>query len=297
MSRILPMLLCLAACDDRAFSLGFEAVHDGRTVDCASPLDGVGPADAYTVSLADVRFYVSRLELLDEAGEVVPHTLDEDAFQLVHPACEVALVDLTGTEGGACAADGITFAEGTPGVHPSVTGRVEAERIARVRFDVGVPQRLMGTVISEHTLEGAPAPLDQMYWSWASGYRHFVLNVAVDGPEDGEGYVHVGSRDCSDGALALDDRARCGFVNTARVDLALDPTTDTVAVDLGRLLEGLDFRAPVYDFETFEVLGEQTGVECHSAPSQPHCRPVFDALGIAEDGSSRAADNSVFGVR
>ena len=46
--------------------------------------------------------------------------------------------------------------------------------------------------------------------------------------------------------------------------------------------------APVYDTETFEVIGEGPGVECHSSPTQPDCLDVFGNLGI--DMASGAAD-------
>ncbi|MEN0061989.1 MAG: MbnP family copper-binding protein [Myxococcota bacterium] len=290
--------LSIGCADDEAFGIEFVSVHDGQRVGCDVPLESVGPDGAYTVRIADLRFYVSDLEFLDDAGEVLPHTFDEGPFQRPDRWGDVALVDLTGTESGTCMQDGITFAEGTPEVDGIVTGTTAIDQVRSVRFSVGVPQAVMQEVIANYSLEGAPAPLNQMYWSWASGYRHFVWNFAVDGPEgSGEGYIHVGSRDCAaPGANALQGQDRCGFVNTPRVELDFDPAMDTVEVDLTTLLEGIDFRAPVYDASTFEVIGEQTGVECHSAPLQPHCGPVFDALGIDSQGDASVSSNRVFRV-
>ena len=82
-----------------------------------------------------------------------------------------------------------------------------------------------------------------MYWNWASGYRHLVMNFAIGatGSETGgEGYVHVGSRNCGpEDGLALEDREACEFLNTAAVSLPLfDPTFDSVGLDITRLLRG-----------------------------------------------------------
>ena len=73
------------------------------------------------------------------------------------------------------------------------------------------------SVIANNTPEGAPSPLGEMYWSWATGYRHFVFNftVTAGSGDTGDGYLHVGSLDCgAEGTLALEDRDACGFVNT-----------------------------------------------------------------------------------
>ena len=98
----------------------------------------------------------------------------------------------------------------------------------------------MRETIAAYTPEGAPSPLNEMYWNWASGYRHLVLNFAVGaaGSEAGEGYVHVGSRNCGpEDGLALEDREACEFVNTPAVFLPLfDPTFDSVGLDVTRKL-------------------------------------------------------------
>jgi len=134
-----------------------------------------------------------------------------------------------------------------------------------------------------------------MYWNWASGYRHLVMNFTVHGADasaSGEGYLHIGSRNCGpEDGLALEDREACELLNTPAVSLDdIDLANDAVSLDVGRLLEGLDFVAPVHDTETFEVIGEGPGVECHSAPSQPDCLDVFGNLGI--DMASGAADST-----
>src|SRR5690606_7688119 len=151
-----------------------------------------------TVSLADLRFYISDVRFYDEGGAEVPLELDESEFQYRSDAGSVALVDLTGNSDGTCSESAIAFAEGTARQNPSVTGSTELARVASVSFSVGVPQAMMQDVIANNDIEGAPSPLGEMYWSWASGYRHFVFNATLETETGltGEGYIHVGSRAC-----------------------------------------------------------------------------------------------------
>ena len=291
---------------DTPFELAFAATNGGAPVDCETTVTGVGPDGDHAIGLADLRFYVSNVRLFDADGAELAVALDDNAFQYTSDEGALTLIDLTGNDSGTCAASAIAFAEGTARVNDRVAGRTEAAAIARVAFDVGVPQAVMKKVIAANTPEGAPSPLNEMYWSWASGYRHFVFNFAVEAPASddpeadttGDGYVHVGSRACgAEGTRALEDREACDFIYTPTVELAaFDPATDVVAVDLGTIIAGLDFVAPIYDPETFEVIGEGPGVECHSAPAlQPDCTNIFDSFGLDVDtGSAEAARNAVF---
>lgn len=282
------------------FTLAFAAKADGADVGCDSELDALGPKREHRVRLADLRFYVSNLQFSDREGRAVALELDENDYQYTGKAGSVALIDVTGTDAGSCAGNAVAFAEGTARTNLAVTGRALVESVSAISFDVGVPQALMREVIGSHSAESAPSPLNEMQWTWATGYRHFVLNFSVeDGSgETGDGYAHVGSRDCgpADG-LALEDRDECRFVNTPRVSLTdFDLARDRVALELPKLLAGLDFVSNVYDPQTFEVLGEGPGVECHSSPMQPDCATLFGNLGLdAEDGSADAGRDRAFG--
>ncbi len=231
------------------FALSFAPVFEGSEVGCTSALTGLGTNADNSVGIADLRFYVSNLKLYDSAGNQLTTTLDTNEFQYVGDAGTVTLIDLTG-DAGTCGASAIANAEGTARTNESIKGTVDGT-VRRVAFDVGLPQSLMKDVISTKTAEDAPSPLGEMYWSWASGYRHFVFNFTVtnEQAESGEGYLHIGSRDCGgDGAKALTDRDACGLVYTPSVSLDdFDPATNRVTVDLGALLQGLDLVAPIRD--------------------------------------------------
>jgi uncharacterized repeat protein (TIGR04052 family) len=312
-TRALLLVALAAGCDggegdkdgtpagSEPFALAFAPVANGDEVSCAAPIGGMGPGGAYEIGLSDLRFYVSDLVFRDAGGAEVAATFDEDEFQYTGASGWVALVDLTGNTDGSCAASAIAFSEGTARTHEAITGETVVGDVASVSFDVGVPQALMGEVIGESSVEAAPSPLDEMYWSWASGYRHFVMNVTVnDGVEDGDGYVHIGSTDCAaDGFLALEDREACTFVNTPSVAIdGFDLAADTVTIDVGAVLAGLDLRDDVYDPDTFEVIGEGPGASCHSSPMQDDCPTIFANFGLdIATGADDAAANTVFGKR
>lgn len=268
-----------------AFELKFAAIVDGKPVGCTDDLAGFGPAGAHHIGINDIRFYVSNLVFKDASGKALEVTLDQNEFQLVSADGTVSLVDLTGNTDGSCSTKAVGYAEGTARTHTAITGKTKVGQVASVSFDVGVPQGLVKKTIANNTPEGSPSPLNEMYWNWNSGYRHFVFNFGVkDGAgKAGEGYVHIGSRDCApmDMGKALADRDACTFVNTPSVALSgFDLKGGTVGIDLRRILKGLDFVAPIYDPMTFEVIGMGPGVECHSSPAQPHCSPIFSAFGL-----------------
>ncbi len=280
--RTLLFCVLLSACGEakpRAFSLNFTPVAGALNVGCSDAIS-VG---SHTARLSDLRFYVSQLRLLDAKGKPVAATLDENDFQ----QNGVTLIDLSSNTEGACASDAIAFGEGTARVHTALTGTTLVDEVVSVSFEIGIPQPIMRDIIASNTLEGAPSPFNEMYWSWASGYRHFVFNFTIEqNAARGEGYIHVGSRDCGAmGNKALSDRDTCGFINNPSVALsAFNLETNTVAVDLGRLLRDLPF--------------SDMQVGCHSSPMQPDCTPVFSAFGLSmDDGSADVAANEIFKAR
>jgi len=295
--------IALGACADadetpsEPFALRFQAVAGGAPVGCGSVLQVPGPEGTYAIGIADLRFFVGNVRAYDADGAELALELDENAFQYASAAGQVSLIDLTANDLGDCAGSALAFAEGTARTHDVITGVVDGE-VARVSFDVGVPQALMKEVIGTHTAEGAPSPLNELYWSWASGYRHYVFNFSVTAPsgQRGEGYLHIGSADCGEGALALDSKDTCGFVNTPAVILdAFNPSTQLVTLDLASSLQGLSFVTPIYDPVTYEVIGEGPGVSCHSSPMQPDCPPIFSSFGIdIASGIASAPANRVF---
>ncbi|NBZ89498.1 MbnP family copper-binding protein [Stagnihabitans tardus] len=267
------------------FTLNFQATDGASPVTCTSVIEGLGPEGRYKVGINDLRFYISDVVFQKADGTSLPAKLDANDFQLTLPEGTVALIDLTGDTEGSCAPGSIQFGEGTAAVNAQVTGMNPLPDATSVSFRIGVPQEVMSAVIAAHSDKDAPKPLDQMYWNWAMGYRHFVLNAKVDVTDGtfGEAYLHIGSMGCGPmEGKALADRPRCDFVNTplVRLPMAADGSLD-VALDLREVLSGYDYVAPVMDMATMTKIGEGPGLACHSGPMQAHCDVLFKTFGIS----------------
>lgn len=279
------------------FSLKFAAGAGGQLVGCTDTVAGLGPSGDISIGMTDLRFYISNIRFFDETGAEVAVKLDTNDFQYSSDAGQVALIDLAGTSEGSCAS---ATDEGTARVNDVITGTTLVDQVTSISFDVGIPQAVMKETIANNTAEGAPSPLAEMYWSWASGYRHFVFNFAIDSSgEEGEGVVHIGSGDCgAEGLLALEDREACGRVNTPTVTLeSFDLDANTVVLDLPAVLAGQDFLVTIRDPETMEPIGEGPGVQCHSGPMQPDCDPVFSAFSLDLQSGTTIASADVFGTK
>jgi uncharacterized repeat protein (TIGR04052 family) len=277
-------------------------VDEGDEVSCDDILTGFGADGTSSVGVSDLRFYVSNVKFYDENGNELAAEFDSNTFQYVGDTGVATLIDFTSNTSGSCTNSAIAFSEGTERVNRQVSAFVASGNITKVTFDVGIPQSLMKQTIATHTAEDVPSPFGELYWSWASGYRYFVLNFTItDGNGvPGEGYLHIGSRDCGgDGARALTDRESCGILNMPTVSLdGFDPREHTVTLDIRAILAGMRFITTIYDTEPpFDILGEGPGVACHSAPVdiQPDCGPLFDNFGIdRSSGQSSSALNKVF---
>lgn len=290
------------------FALNFSATNGVEEINCDNMLTGFGSEGHYAVGVSDLRFYVSNISFYDQYGLAIETTMDDSEFQLNHEKGFVGLIDLTSNSTGTCASDALANSEGTARVNHSLTGMTLDTGISKVTFDIGVPQAVMKAVISTQSAEDAPSPLNEMYWSWASGYRHFVMNFAIENMmgNKGEGYLHIGSRGCGDdGLLALENKQSCDFVNTAQVVLdGFDPSVNNVVININSLLDNLTF-APAMgghgshnSASSDNMAMDAPSVTCHSASPdrQADCGPIFANLGLAtQDGSASAADNKVVG--
>jgi uncharacterized repeat protein (TIGR04052 family) len=271
---------------DSPIELKFSAISNGAAVGCDNQITGLGPNEQTSIGISDLRFYISNVRFYDDSGNELSSELDFNEYQYRDSVGDVALIDLTSNSSGSCTNTAISFSEGTARTNSSVKAFVSESEIAEVSFDVGIPQRLMKQVIANYTAEDAPSPLGELYWSWASGYRHFLLNFVVDNSgQFGEGYVHLGSRDCGgNGAQALSDREECGYINAPNVRLRnFNPRTQTIGVNINEILKNVVF--------------DSSQVACHSAPvdSQPDCSPVFSNFGLDPNtGRANSELNRVF---
>ena len=276
--------------ENTPFTLNFKAKSAGETITCDNVHNNFGTEELHAISVSDLRFYVSNIKFFNENDEELNVELDSNAFQRHSEQGFVGLVDLTSNISGACTDDALG---GTERTNSGISGTIIAGSgtVSSVSFNVGVPQAVMKDVIATNSQEDAPTPLNEMYWSWASGYRHFLMNFTIENTGDvaGKGLVHLGSRNCGgDGLLALEEKDSCDFVNTPQVSIKnFNPTNDVIVLDIDALLNNVKFAAT----------GEEVTptVSCHSSPAQTDCLALFENFGIDMlDGSADADANLVF---
>jgi uncharacterized repeat protein (TIGR04052 family) len=246
----------------RAVTIEFRGALADRDFSCLDEYENVGSTRASAVPV-DFRFYVQDLKLIDEGGEEVPVELDTRAPWQTQ---DVALIDFEDMKG-SC--------RGTPETNTRITGRVPEGEYVGVTFRNGVPEEL--NHLDQST---QPAPLDvtDLYWSWLSGYRFVVAEVARPvgsapepsaddadaGVEQGVGMMHIGSTACRK------DQG-CTKKNRNLVRLSdFDPSRDVIVADLAGI------------FEDTDVTRDNT---CHGADEA--CAAMFENFGVRyEDGES-----------
>lgn len=310
-------------------TLNFSAESQGAEVDCDQLFTGFGPLSDNSIGIGDLRFYVSNLTFRNFDGDAIDVELAENDFQLNHDAGSVSLIDFLDKGNSNAAVSDLCNAvsESTARTNTQIVGTVTDTNIASVEFEIGVPQALMQAVIQSGSAEDAPSPLNELYWSWASGYRHLVANFTMMNSTCtsyvNNGAFHIGSRDC-DGASgkALTTENECGLLNTAKVVINdFDPATDTVNLDIAAVFAGLQaaditssewakigagtnevdestcIQTPV-DYGSsgrWCVIGESYGVQCHSGSTQSACASLFPNFGLdLATGDADAASNLVF---
>ncbi|MDO6489007.1 metallo-mystery pair system four-Cys motif protein [Colwellia sp. 6_MG-2023] len=276
--------------ENTPFTLDFTAKSAGETVACDTSHNQFGTEELHAISVSDLRFYISNLKFYNENNEEISAELDANDFQRHSEQGFVGLIDFTSNTAGACTDDALG---GTERTNTAISGTIigGTGTVNSVSFDVGVPQAVMKDVIATNTQEDAPTPLNELYWSWASGYRHFVMNFTIENTEEveGKGLIHLGSRDCGgDGLLALEEKDTCDFVNTPKVTLDnFNPVNDVVVLDIDAMLNNVQFSAT----------GDEVTptVSCHSNPTQTDCTALFENFGLdITDGSADADANLVF---
>lgn len=257
--RFFPVLLILAkltACGESAtpVTLRFVAVHDDAPIGCDHTVQDV--------TLSDLRFFVSGLELLDGDENAQPVRLRADSAW-IQPG--LGMIDLEDGSG--------SCRNGTAAANAELHGFVDRADYSGIRFVLGVP--------FEHNHANplaAKPPLDDaaMHWHWRSGYK--FLRAGVVSTDDGF-WVHLGSTGCQGTVRNI---SGCSFPNRVTVELdGFDPTQDAIAVDIAALLQGTD-------------LADGRTSDCSSGPAEISCMSPFAALGIDFQTGALTGSQSVF---
>ena len=240
-------------------SVRFAVVAAGAPVTCGSPVAAVGTTRS-SVSVVDLRFYVSRLRLVRADGSEVPVALTQDGLWQVD---DVALLDFENGVG-ACA-------NGTEQTRDLIEGAAPAGDYAGIRFDVGLP---FDKNHRDPTLQPSPLNLSRMFWNWNGGYKFMRLDIRSTGQPRGW-LVHLGSTGCEPTGSPTTVAVSCANRNVVTVDLP--------AFAAGRDVVELDFLA-LFATSNVDANTAETAQGCMSGGSDPECAGLFGQLGLPVAG-------------
>lgn len=260
----LALLAAGSACGDDAdaeataeYTVRFGAVVGAQTARCGQQYDGLG-TEGTTAELLDLRFYVSRLRLVDANGEEQPLELSQDE---TWQSGDVALLDFEdGT--GACEL-------GNADLRDRVVGSAPVGDYQGLVFDLAVPFQ-----DNHGDQAAAPPPLNipAMFWNWAGGRKFVRIDL---GTGEGQWNFHLGSTRCDSAGPETSPDAECGRPNRPEVRLGgFNPGTDRVVLDLEALFAGSNVTENT----------PETPRGCQSFPPEADdCGAVFQNLGLSFD--------------
>jgi uncharacterized repeat protein (TIGR04052 family) len=207
-------------------------------------------------TVRDLRFYVSDVELLDEAGRAYPVSLRSDQ-QWQND--RVALIDMVGENSNTSISGNVA------------DGAFPGAELSGIRFTLGVPFEL-----NHANPMTAAAPLNRgdLFWTWQSGYKFLRVDLA-DTARDWS--FHLGSTGCVSASALRAPELPCAQPNRVRVELrGFDPTREPVLVRADELFRSM--HAP--------ESGTCTGSYAHD----PACADIYSKTGLRpHDGQCERA--------
>jgi uncharacterized repeat protein (TIGR04052 family) len=275
LDRPMPAMIALltasaAACGsgDRDVAIEFRALVGREPAVCGATYSGIGTSQS-TMSLRELKMYVSEIALVDHHGAEVPLALEQDG---VWQREDVALLDFEDGNGDCNTSN--------PQTHTTVQGHAPDGDYTGVRFTIGVPEAM-----NHLDAATAPAPFNEpgMWWSWKGGYKYIRLDVKTRG--NPSYYLHLGATSCEGEAGAY----TCAAGNAPRITVtgfAMDRSV--VELDIAKLWADVDLDRQI-DFRTDFVQG------CMAFAGDPECPAVFARLGMTPSGE-RNDSQSVFTV-
>lgn len=240
----------------RTIELVFDAVIGDQAFDCVTEYRTIGLGGAGSITLKDLKLFVSNVALTTTTGDPAFVELEASSWS----GNGVTLLDF----------EDATFqcAGGTEATNMVVRGTVPDVDYTGVSFTIGVPEELNHTDVA-----AAAPPLDAeaMFRDVLQGYWFFHLDMKTGGEPDGYP-IFVGSSGCSvdmDGVLACDAENRVSFSL-----LGLDPDTHVVNLDLQKLLITSDVNNNTTEPGV-------TKIGCQSDVSDKDCQDFWPAYGLS----------------
>lgn len=250
--------------DQSAVTLSFAGLVGDTPLACDEDFAGFGPDGDRTLRFTDARMYVHGIALQGEDGTWVDATITDMA---PYQGQGVALLDFE-NGAGECS-NGNAEQNTTVTVMPSAAGQWQG-----VRFTLGVPFELNH---SDASAAATPLNLTSLFWNWQGGYKFARIDAVVAGAGEGMmGFnMHLGSTGC-DGS-ATGGVTACANENRPTYELTgSDPSTTPITIQIDELYANLDpgFNTP------------DTAPGCMSAPTDPECAPIFNALGLGTNAQT-----------
>ncbi len=220
-------------------SVQFAASVGDAVVDCSTTLSNLG-SSVVNAQLRDLRFYLSNVRLVSSSGTEVPITLTQNDNQYGSGTNSAVLIDLTNQQAGTVCEQA---SDGSAETYTTIVGKVPPGSYVRLRATVGLPDALNH---SDTMGDGTPVPLQNMAmgWSWQNGRKFIKLELdPVGGVTNADSStastynVHIASTDCSGGNVAT---ATCSKANMVAIDIAFNPGTQQVALDLNEVFRGVN---------------------------------------------------------
>ena len=245
----------MAASAPQPVHIEFAAAVAGAPFACGQSYAGIGTTKS-TITVSDLRFYVSSVSLLDAAGRATPVALTQDGMWQTGG---VALLDFE---------DGrATCSNGTPETHRTIDGTVPAGAYTGMQFVLGLP---FDVNHSDATRQPSPLNLSRLFWNWNAGYKFTRIDLKTTGKPQGW-VLHLGSTNCQPSANPNAVPTRCAAENTPTVKVApFNMETQAVRFDLASLLAKSDVNANAVD----------TPSGCMADLKDADCAGVFATLGL-----------------
>lgn len=128
-----------------------------------------------------------------------------------------------------------------------------------IKFTIGVPFEL--NHLNPLT---QPHPLNQsdMFWTWQTGYKFLRMEMAS---QNDEWIFHLGSTGCDSPSPVRPPRTACKNPNRASVELSGFSEKSIIAVEIDKLLEGMDL---------------VKHSECQSGENNEVCKILLPRIGV-----------------
>ncbi|WP_061219144.1 MbnP family copper-binding protein [Leptospira weilii] len=183
-------------------------------------------AESTTFQLHDFRIFVHGVTLIQNSGEEIPLSLNQDGkFQ----SGDVALLDFE-NKTGKC--------NGTSETNHLVSAFIPSDTYKGIKFIVGLPEN-KNHLDADNQLP--PLNNSGMFWGWTSGYKFLKLDFET--AETLEASIHIGSANCA----GTGSSSTCARANRIPVTLTPDggfnPSTQEIKINVQALLQGIDLQA------------------------------------------------------